>query len=160
MKSRNTTNNLGFTLIELLVVIAIIGLLATVVVLSLSSARLKARDAKRKADLLQLSKAMALYFDSNGGSYPATPSYTNTGDWLSNFKTSMQPYMTKTPIDPLKNDNTRYYGYTQLDTAAPISIECQNKYVVFGYLENTGDIDYGRKHCGYGGSEYFIVLNP
>ena len=43
-------NKRGFTLIELLVVIAIIGLLSTMAVVSLNSARLKARDAKRASD--------------------------------------------------------------------------------------------------------------
>ena len=37
----------GFTLIELLVVISIIGLLASGVLASLNSARMKARDAKK-----------------------------------------------------------------------------------------------------------------
>ena len=50
----------GFTLIELLVVIAIIGLLSTLAVVSLNSARAKARDAKRVSDVKQLSMVIEM----------------------------------------------------------------------------------------------------
>ncbi len=54
------TNRKGFTLIELLVVIAIIGLLSTMAVISLNSARAKARDARRLSDVKQLSTMLSL----------------------------------------------------------------------------------------------------
>lgn len=74
----------GFTLIELLVVIAIIGLLASVVLLSLNSARQKSRDAKRLADVRQIASALELYFN-DCGSYPVvTANLTlNNGQTLS-----------------------------------------------------------------------------
>lgn len=58
-------NKKGFTLIELLVVIAIIGLLSTLAVVSLNSARTKARDARRQSDMKQISTAMELYYSEN-----------------------------------------------------------------------------------------------
>lgn len=80
-----TNKKQGFTLIELLVVIAIIGILSSVVLASLNSARQKSRDAKRVSDVKQLQLALELYFDSNGG-YPSgltpatlvTPGYIAT----------------------------------------------------------------------------------
>ncbi len=59
----------GFTLMELLVVIAIIGLLSTVAMVTLSTARQKARDAKRLADVKQIQTALELYYN-NFNSYP------------------------------------------------------------------------------------------
>jgi len=56
----------GFTLIELLIVIAIIGLLSTLAMVSMSSARAKARDAKRLSDLSQIRSGMELYFNDHG----------------------------------------------------------------------------------------------
>ena len=61
----------GFTLIELLVVIAIIGVLASVVLASLNTARQKSRDARRIADIKQLQLALEMSFDSSSpNSYP------------------------------------------------------------------------------------------
>lgn len=56
----------GFTLIELLVSMAIIGLLSSIVVSSVSQARLSAQDAKRKADLMQINKAINLFYNEFG----------------------------------------------------------------------------------------------
>jgi prepilin-type N-terminal cleavage/methylation domain-containing protein len=64
-KRQLTKKTKGFTLIELLVVIAIIGVLASIVLASLNTARLKSRDTRRIADMNQAKLALQLYYDSN-----------------------------------------------------------------------------------------------
>lgn len=69
VKNLRNKKQQGFTLIELLVVIAIIGLLASVVLLALNSARAKSRDAKRVADVRQIQSGLELFFN-DCSSYP------------------------------------------------------------------------------------------
>ncbi|MFC1789822.1 type II secretion system protein [Patescibacteria group bacterium] len=59
-------NKRAFTLIELLVVIAIIGLLASIVLVSLGGARARARDGVRMHDLDQIRTSLVLYNDKYG----------------------------------------------------------------------------------------------
>lgn len=102
-------NKKGFTLIELLVVIAVIGLLATIVSVSVNTARKKARDTQRRASMKQVQSALELYYD-NSNAYPSTGgawwgacssygSHPNSGatGWIPNLAPT---YMTTLPVDP------------------------------------------------------------
>jgi prepilin-type N-terminal cleavage/methylation domain-containing protein len=73
----NSSKERGFTLIELLVVVAIIGILATVVLASLSGARDRANVAKVKAQMAQIGAAMTTYLDANAA--PGAAVATCTG---------------------------------------------------------------------------------
>ena len=115
----------GFTLIELLVVIAIIGLLSSVVLASLNTARAKARDARRISDLAQIRTALELYYNDKGY-YPQsgcgwdcngyTVSYS-AGGW-GYLASELAPYIASLPVDPINSpacppwgDNCYTYSY-------------------------------------------------
>jgi len=120
----------GFTLIELLVVIAIIGLLASIILVSLNNARAKARDARRLSDWHQIALALELYADANSGYYP---SVTTVGCSVANWTNILSPalvttYMSTLPRDPSNSGNYQYqYGSNATSNAT--------HYVLRGRLE-------------------------
>ncbi len=115
--------NKGFTLIELLVVIAILGLLATIVAVSLTSARARARDARRVSDIRQIELAMELY-------YAAFQQYPTTTPFDS-LRTNGYLNMAQNPTDPSTGDE---YCYASGDAGG---IHPTQYYHIGALLENS-----------------------
>ncbi len=69
----------GFTLIELLVVIAIIGILSSVVLASLNTARGKGADAAIKSNLSNIRAQAELYYDNNSNTYGVASNLCTAG---------------------------------------------------------------------------------
>ena len=115
MSSRSPSQ--GFTLIELLVVIAIIGLLSSIVLASLNTARAKSRDARRVSEAKQVMNALQLYSLNNNGQYPASPGTADAACGgvaycLATISPSLVPaYLPAIPVDPQYPNNNRNYRY-------------------------------------------------
>lgn len=127
----------GFTLIELLVVIAIIGMLSSVVLASLNSARTKSRDARRLADIKQIQTALELAFDSASPvEYPDALSSLVSGGYLS-----------VVPTDPSTGSAYLYDNLTSAGGACSVTGGSCVSYVVGATMENSshtalaGDVD-------------------
>ncbi len=140
----------GFTLIELLVVIAIIGILASVVLASLNSARAKSRDTARMQTAQQMEKALHLYYLDNGrypplqhGMGTESSCGSQTDNWghcdrLKLLTDALAPYIT---IDP-----TNLSDATQGDYYYSYASKAGDGYQTFGlmvYLETVQPEDGG-----------------
>lgn len=126
----------GFTLIELLVVISLIGILSTLILANLNSARERSRDVQRKSDLRSVQTALRLYYN-DVGSFPASNSSyailgcgsggTSACSWGSAWTKGTTTYMNILPTDPLSSQS---YRYARIDS---------DTYTIEACLENKSD---------------------
>lgn len=141
----------GFTIIELLIVITIISLLATLVIVSVSSAQKRSRDVKRQADMTQIQKALAVYHTINGA-YPGPVGAYNegTGEGCNGWDTSAidrdnsgipildplfeEGYISVMPTDPSNSTtcNGNQYRYFLYPAGANGCDVSRGMYYVFG----------------------------
>lgn len=130
-----TKKSKGFTLIELLVVIAIIGVLASVVLASMNSARKKARDARRVADIKQIQLALEMYFDASSpsNSYADSIAALATGG-----------YIPTEPKDPLTAASYSYCRISATDYHLGATMEESTNNAL------TADVDYTSSSCAAG----------
>ncbi len=141
------TTNRGFTLIELLVVIAIIGVLSSVVLASLTTARVRATEAKKKAELRQIALALNNYYLA-AGSVPSNPT-TNWNVADPTLSAALEPtYMGSIPSSP---DQYPYYYY-----------DYGTYFLVASYIGDTYGPGTQGWHCsnaagGVSGSRYWCL---
>ena len=116
-------------MIELLIVIVIIGILASMAAIALNGVRLKARDAKRMADMNSMQTALEQY-KIDEGSYPTL---ITVGEAIAG-PTSGATYLAKVPTNPTPRDDGSCadsdYTYTQDSSGSSYHLEfCLGKAV-------------------------------
>ena len=148
-------NNLGFTLIELLVVISIIGFLATSAIVLLNSARIKARDVRRKSDLNQVMKALSMY-QIDYSTFCVQNAGAGGNGWLNHpygspFSVAKQlvnlGYMGSEARDPTEPGNTQGYMIRCEASHVTLWATMEGASTLDDCYHSSYDTGYGKNYC-------------
>lgn len=115
--SGNISDQKGFTLVEMILVIAVFGIMITVALQTLNPMEQikKSNDAKRKADLSQVQKALEIYYQDNG-KYPASITWgTPWSPYMPQLPKDPSPSRSYVYISPASSNGQRYYLYANLE---------------------------------------------
>ncbi len=132
----------GFTLVELLIVVAIIGILASLVIVSLTTNKAKSRDARRISDLRQVGNVLHQY-------------NTDNQEFPSSLSDLVPDYMGGVPTDPIVGGDP--YTYNSSDCSSP-----QQAFVLRTELEtehNALETDVDGSVCGVNCADPYYCID-
>lgn len=149
MKKQMSRRQNAFTLIELLVVIAIIGMLAALILPALSGSRERSRRAHCQNNLSQIGRAIMLYADEHGETFPAAAVHASSSYW----DVAILPYLGEATnvflclSDPYRNavgtGNPRSYAANALPSGSGLRAPF-GKLGQPGTALRTSDLDFHR----------------
>jgi type II secretion system protein G len=159
MSTHQRSHRAGFTLIELLVVIAIVGILAGLLMAFVNPVEqlAKSRDAKRKSELVELQKALELYYQDYGA-YPGSTDgkIIGTSGEIAWGTGGFTPYIAKLPKDPsggkqyfYASTGQSYYLFASLDRGDKDDSACTQDGSACPAALSVG-ANCGNQPCNYG----------